>query len=102
MKVYAARMGNKWFNGRAFTEEPDNAKIYQKLSKLKTRLSCNERQWIEDAFDAALLAAGGEIVEFDLVANPLGSIPIDVKDIKEGTSYKGNSYVYSAIYRRDK
>ena len=93
-RVYTARIGNMVFSGRGFYKDGE-CRIYAKLSQLKSAITRCGYITTEDAFDAALAAAGGEIIAYDLVPNKDASIPIDV-EVKEDFKH----YRINVKYRR--
>jgi len=104
MRFYAARAGGYWFDGDNWVEGFDNALVCGS-ARLKTRLTnSNDAYWsnganTNDPFKAALLAAGGEIVSFELKEVPGESIPINAE--VTGPDSKGN-FIIKMIYEKKK
>jgi hypothetical protein len=75
MRYYAARIGNKWFNGTTFGEGFYHQCMYPTAGGLKMAINHKRHDnVVKDAFELALLAAGGEIVSFELSPESLETV----------------------------
>jgi len=75
MKYYAARIGNKWFNGTSFGTGFYHQCMYPTAGGLKMAIKHKRRNnTVKDAFELALLESEGEIVSFELIPDSLETI----------------------------